>query len=149
MEEFAASVADAGQPAVDQRAQSGARHRGALLQSVGESSAVRQWPAPLALGLRAPGTAGLVPAGVLMPELRPGRPRRDGFDIERDGRLRVYIRGPADAALARDGRWTATSAGIEVAYDDGGPVVALEIVDGAPGILKVRGAWLLNECGTD
>lgn len=68
----------------------------------------------------------------------PSRRPRDGFDIEADGRFRVLTPGSADASKARDGRWTATGAGLEVAYDDGGPGLALEIVDAAPGELKVR-----------
>ena len=68
----------------------------------------------------------------------PSRRPRDGFDIEPDGRFRALTPGAADASKARDGRWSASAAGIEVAYDDGGPGLALEIVDAAPGVLTVR-----------
>jgi hypothetical protein len=68
----------------------------------------------------------------------PSRRPRDGFDIEPDGRFRVLTPGAADASRARDGRWTASGARIQVACDDGGPGLALEIVDAAPGVLKVR-----------
>ena len=68
----------------------------------------------------------------------PSRRPRDGFDIEPDGRFRVLTPGAADASKARDGRWTASGARIQVACDDGGPGLALEIVDAAPGVLKVR-----------
>jgi hypothetical protein len=68
----------------------------------------------------------------------PSRRPRDGFEIDPDGRFRVLTPGATDAAKARDGRWTAAGAGIQVAYDDGGPGLALEIVDAVPGVLTVR-----------
>ena len=71
----------------------------------------------------------------------PSRRPRDGFDIDPDGRFRILTPGAGDASKARDGRWTATGANIQVVCDDGGPGLALEIVDAAPGILKVRRAW--------
>jgi hypothetical protein len=70
--------------------------------------------------------------------IAPSRRPRDGFDIEPDGRFRVYTPGAADASNARDGRWTATGMTIAVEYEDGEPGLKLEIVDAAPGILKVR-----------
>ena len=68
----------------------------------------------------------------------PSRRPRDGFEIDPDGRFRVLTPGAADASNARDGRWSASGSGIQVAYDGGGPGLALEIVDAAPGVLKVR-----------
>ena len=68
----------------------------------------------------------------------PSRRPRDGFDIDPDGRFRVHTPGATDASTARDGRWTAAGADVEVAFDDGGPGLALEILDAAPGVLKVR-----------
>ena len=68
----------------------------------------------------------------------PSRRPRDGFDIDPDGRFRVFTPGAADASKARDGRWTEAAAGLQVAFDDGGPGLALEIVDAAPAALKVR-----------
>ena len=68
----------------------------------------------------------------------PSRRPRDGFDIDADGTFRAYTPGAADASTARDGRWSASGARLEVAYDAGGPGLALEIVDAAPGVLKVR-----------
>lgn len=68
----------------------------------------------------------------------PSRRPRDGFEIDADGRFRALTPGAADASKARDGRWSVSAAGIQVAYDDGGPGLALEIVDAAPGVLKVR-----------
>ena len=70
----------------------------------------------------------------------PSRRPRDGFDINADGTFRAYTPGAADASTALDGRWSASGARIEVAYDAGGPGLALEIVDAAPGVLKVRRA---------
>jgi hypothetical protein len=70
----------------------------------------------------------------------PSRRPRDGFDIDPDGHFRVHTPGAADAAESREGRWTAAGASIQVAYDDGGPGLGLEIVDAAPGVLKVRRA---------
>jgi hypothetical protein len=70
--------------------------------------------------------------------LPPSRRPRDGFDIHEDGAFRAYTPGAADASTARDGRWKAAGAGIQVTYDDGGPGLALEIVDAAPGVLAVR-----------
>ena len=68
----------------------------------------------------------------------PSRRPRDGFEINEDGTFRALTPGAADASNARNGRWTAGTANIQVAYDDGGPALALEIVDAAPGVLKVR-----------
>lgn len=68
----------------------------------------------------------------------PSRRPRDGFDIDPDGRFRVFTPGAADASQARDGRWTEAAAGIQVVFDDGGPGLALEIVHAGPGALKVR-----------
>ena len=67
----------------------------------------------------------------------PSRRPRDGFDIEPDGRFRSYTPGASDASRARDGRWEASPQGIAVTYDDGA-TTSLEIVEAAPGQLKVR-----------
>jgi len=68
----------------------------------------------------------------------PSRRPRDGFDVEPEGRFRAYTPGAADAAHARDGRWDESGGGIRVTYADGGEALALEVVDAAPGVLKVR-----------
>ena len=73
-------------------------------------------------------------AGRFVPSRRP----RDGFDIDQGGGFRVLTPGPADASDAREGRWTAAGERVEVAFDDGGPGLALEIVHAAAGVLKVR-----------
>jgi hypothetical protein len=83
------------------------------------------------------GTRVYRPRGTPLP---PSRRPRDGFDIDEDGAFRAYTPGAADASTARGGRWTAAGARIEVAFDDGGPRSTLEIVDAAPGTLKVRRA---------
>ena len=70
--------------------------------------------------------------------LPPSRRPRDGFDIDEDGAFRAYTPGAADASHARDGRWTAAGARIEVAFVDGGPGSTFEVVDAAPGTLKIR-----------
>ena len=68
----------------------------------------------------------------------PSRKPRDGFDIAADGRFRVYGPGAGDATRARDGRWSENGAALEVTYDDGAEGQVLEIVEAAPGVLKVR-----------
>jgi hypothetical protein len=68
----------------------------------------------------------------------PGRRPRDGFDIEADGRFRVHEPGATDASRVREGRWTARVGGLRVAYDDGGPDLALDILAAEPGRLTVR-----------
>ena len=68
----------------------------------------------------------------------PSRRPRDGFDIEPDGRFRAHTPGAADASGSRDGRWTAGEGSLRVAYDDGGPGLALQVVTAEPGVLKVR-----------
>jgi hypothetical protein len=73
-------------------------------------------------------------------DFAPSRRPRDGFDIEPDGRFRVHTPGAADASTARQGRWAEAGSGLEVTYDDDGPGLALEIVDAAPGVLRVRRA---------
>jgi hypothetical protein len=68
----------------------------------------------------------------------PSRRPRDGFDIESDGRFRAHTPGAADAPQARDGRWAAAGSRLQVAYDDGGTGLVLDIVDAEPDRLRVR-----------
>ena len=77
----------------------------------------------------------------------PSRRPRDGFDIEPDGRFRAYTPGAADASRARDGRWTAGDGSLRVAFDDGGPGLAFEILAAEPGRLTVRRAGPENSAG--
>ena len=69
----------------------------------------------------------------------PSRRPRDGFDINADGTFRAYTPGAGDAPVAAEGRWTqAGDDRLQLAFADGRGRV-LEIVDAAPGTLKVRG----------
>jgi len=67
----------------------------------------------------------------------PSRRPRDGFDINADGTFRGYTAGAADALVAAEGRWTQAGDRLAVALTDGAERV-LEIVEAAPGMLKVR-----------
>ena len=68
--------------------------------------------------------------------LPPSRRPRDGIDIREDGTFRAYTPGPSDAPVASEGRWTEAGDGLQLSFDDGR---VLEVVDAAPGTLKVRG----------
>lgn len=69
----------------------------------------------------------------------PSRRPRDGFDIDEDGTFRAYTPGAIDAPVAVEGRWTpAGDDRVGISFEDGRGRI-LEIVEAAPGTLKVRG----------
>ena len=73
-------------------------------------------------------------------QFAPSRRPRDGFDIAADGTFRAYTPGRGDASSASDECWRLVSPDrIEIAKGDGPVTRTLEIVDAAPGVLKVRG----------
>jgi hypothetical protein len=70
----------------------------------------------------------------------PSRRPRDGFDIEADGTFRSYAPGAADASVASAGRWTLAAPDRLAVTSAAGGTRMIEVVEAAPGLLKLRGA---------